>query len=52
MPESHDPWTERMKALVPAERAEDVGALVHEMYNAAQDELDAQRAQAEFEREE
>ncbi|MFJ8010331.1 hypothetical protein [Streptomyces fagopyri] len=45
-------WVNRLKDLTGGESREKPEEFVHDLYTAAQNELDAQRAQAEFEREE
>ncbi|TXS71540.1 hypothetical protein EAO69_22385 [Streptomyces sp. me109] len=52
MTEPSEKWVDRLKELTgepPGEKAE---KFVHDLYTTAQKDLDAQRAQAEFEREE
>lgn len=56
MTESADMWVDRLKDLTRDSSGEKAGEkaekFVHDLYAAAQKELDAQRAQAELEREE
>ncbi|MFJ2394485.1 MULTISPECIES: hypothetical protein [unclassified Streptomyces] len=53
MTEPSDKWVDRLKNLTgdsPGEKKAE--EFVHDLYTTAQNELDAQRAQAELEREE
>ncbi|MFJ5274527.1 hypothetical protein [Streptomyces sp. NPDC088358] len=53
MTEPNDTWVNRLKDLTgdsPGEKKAE--EFVHDLYTTAQNELDAQRAQAEYEREE
>ncbi|MGW1893267.1 hypothetical protein ACWCP6_23930 [Streptomyces sp. NPDC002004] len=52
MTESLDSWATRLKDLNPDADDEKARKFVRELYQAAQKDLDAQRAQAEAEREE
>jgi TPP-dependent pyruvate/acetoin dehydrogenase alpha subunit len=52
MNEPADELVKRMQELSDESRAEQVKEVVRDVYAAAQKELDDQRAQAEFEREE
>lgn len=52
MSESPDFWVERLKDLSREPSEEQAKAFVDELYSAAQEDLDTQRAQAEYEREE
>ncbi|WP_282694587.1 hypothetical protein [Streptomyces sp. CC208A] len=45
-------WTERLLRLGDGISQEDARAFVHELYTHAQSDLDAERAEADFEREE
>ncbi|MEU8789315.1 hypothetical protein [Streptomyces sp. NPDC048643] len=47
-----DGWEDRVRTASTSSDPEVVRSLVRDVYRTAQDELDAQRAQAEFEREE
>ncbi|MET8538410.1 hypothetical protein ABZV67_43685 [Streptomyces sp. NPDC005065] len=47
-----DEWVESIQGLAGESDAQVVRNVVADIYRTAQDELDAQRAQAEFEREE
>ncbi|WP_157856178.1 hypothetical protein [Actinacidiphila yeochonensis] len=52
MAETTEIWVERIKKLDDDSGETEVRELVHEVYETAQKDLDAQRAIAEFEREE
>ena len=52
MKESADTWVERVRSLPAKPSREEAEALIHDVYESAQKDLDDQRAQAEFEREE
>ena len=52
MTESADVWVERVRALTEQSSKQEAEDLVRDVYESAQKELDDQRAQAEFEREE
>jgi hypothetical protein len=52
MNESADAWVERVRDLPELPSQEEAEALVRKVYESAQKDLDDQRAQAEYEREE
>jgi hypothetical protein len=52
MSESTDAWVQRVRDLPEPPSQEEAEALVRKVYEAAQKDLDDQRAQAEYEREE
>ncbi|MFD8425521.1 hypothetical protein [Streptomyces sp. NPDC059466] len=52
MTEPPDRWVDRLKDLTGDSSGKKAEEFVHDLYTAAQNELDAQRAQAEYEREE
>lgn len=52
MTEPADVWVNRLKDLTGDSSGKQAEEFVHDLYAAAQKELDAQRAQAEYEREE
>jgi hypothetical protein len=52
MTESADAWVERARDLPEVRSQEETEALVRKVYESAQKDLDDQRAQAEYEREE
>jgi hypothetical protein len=52
MTESADAWVKRMRDLPESASQAETDALMRKMYDAAQKDLDDQRAQAEYEREE
>ena len=52
MIESADAWAERVRDLPEIPSQEEAEALVRKVYESAQNDLDDQRAQAEYEREE
>jgi len=52
MPETTEVWVERIKKIDGDSGETEVRELVHEVYQTAQKDLDDQRADAEFEREE
>ncbi|MEV5172413.1 hypothetical protein AB0L10_15300 [Streptomyces flaveolus] len=51
-PHRMDEWVDSVQRLSEESDAQSAKNVVADIYRAAQDELDAQRAQAEFEREE
>ncbi len=51
-PQRMDEWVDSVQRLSGESDAQSAKNVVADIYRAAQDELDAQRAQAEFEREE
>ncbi|MBG7699256.1 hypothetical protein HCJ76_14490 [Streptomyces sp. MC1] len=51
-PQRMDEWVDSVQRLSEESDAKTAKNVVADIYRAAQDELDAQRAQAEFEREE
>ncbi|MET7434745.1 MULTISPECIES: hypothetical protein [Streptomyces] len=51
-PQRMDEWVDSVQRLSEESDAKSAKNVVADIYRAAQDELDAQRAQAEFEREE
>ncbi|MET8562721.1 hypothetical protein ABZV75_19745 [Streptomyces flaveolus] len=51
-PQRMDEWVDSVQRLSRESDAQSAKNVVADIYRAAQDELDAQRAQAEFEREE
>ncbi|MER5951725.1 hypothetical protein ABT127_37375 [Streptomyces sp. NPDC001904] len=48
----HREWTQRLTSLGPDIPADKARKFVHELYDHAQADLDDERAEAEFEREE
>ncbi|WP_329459806.1 hypothetical protein [Streptomyces sp. NBC_01497] len=52
MRESTDDWAERVSNLPTKPSRKEATEIVREVYESAQKDLDDQRAQAEFEREE
>ncbi|MBY8881063.1 hypothetical protein [Actinacidiphila acidipaludis] len=52
MTESADDWVERVRSLSEKASQQEAESLVRDVYESAQKELDAQRAEAEYEREE
>lgn len=51
-PHGVEEWADRVQDLSGAPDSQAARRMVSDIYRSAQDELDAQRAQAEFEREE
>ncbi|MGW3667047.1 hypothetical protein [Streptomyces sp. NPDC005141] len=51
-PNGVDEWADRVQDLSKTPDSQAAKKMVADIYRTAQDELDAQRAQAEFEREE
>ena len=52
MTEFADNWVERVRNLPEKPSQQEAEALIRDVYESAQKDLDDQRAQAEFEREE
>jgi hypothetical protein len=52
MAETTEIWVERITKASGPSQEEEVKQVVHEVYETAQKDLDAQRAAAEYEREE
>ncbi|MEE4540436.1 hypothetical protein V2S66_00445 [Streptomyces sp. V4-01] len=52
MTESADAWVKRVRELPEPPSQEEAETMVRSMYESAQRDLDDQRAQAEYEREE
>ncbi|GAA3942061.1 hypothetical protein GCM10022244_57470 [Streptomyces gulbargensis] len=46
------PWTERLLGLADGISREDARQFVHDLYTHAQSDLDQERAEADFERDE
>ncbi|MEU9284556.1 hypothetical protein AB0D57_07435 [Streptomyces sp. NPDC048275] len=51
-PQSVDKWADRIRTVSSTSDPQAARKLAGDIYRAAQDELDAERARAEFEREE
>lgn len=52
MAETTEIWVERITKASGPSQEEEVEKIVHEVYETAQKDLDVQRAEAEYEREE